>query len=59
MDTYTRFGKQFWFFTHCGLIVVIWLPAAFFSALPGVLLNLLARRYRIQIRFFTFLWDVV
>jgi hypothetical protein len=38
--------------SDCGLIVVIWLPAAFFSALPCVLLNLLASRYRIQNPFF-------
>ena len=45
--------------SDCGLIVVIWLPAAFFSALPCVLLNLLAADTAFEIRFFTFLWDVV
>ncbi|CAE6857658.1 hypothetical protein R69927_07348 [Paraburkholderia domus] len=38
--------------SDCGLIGVIWLPAAFFSALPCVLLNLLASRYRIRNPFF-------
>jgi hypothetical protein len=38
--------------SDCGLIVVIWLPAAFFSALPCVLLNLMVSRYRIQNPFF-------
>lgn len=32
----------------CFFIVIIWLPAAFFSALPCVLLNLLASRYRLR-----------
>lgn len=34
--------------SDCLLIVIIWLPAAFISALPCVLLNLLAYRYRIR-----------
>ncbi|WP_322053150.1 hypothetical protein [Paraburkholderia bannensis] len=38
--------------SDCSLIVVIWLPAAFFSALPCVLLNLLAYRYRVRNLFF-------
>ena len=34
--------------SDCFLIVVIWLPAAFFSALPCVLLNLFVSRYRVR-----------
>jgi hypothetical protein len=34
--------------SDCIFIVVIWLPAAFFSALPCVLLNLLVSRYRLR-----------
>ncbi len=34
--------------SDCSFIVIIWLPAAFFSALPCVLLNLLASRYRLR-----------
>jgi hypothetical protein len=45
--------------SDCGLIVVIWLPAAFFSALPCVLLNLMVSRYRIQNPFFYVFMDVV
>lgn len=34
--------------SDCFLIVVIWLPAAFFSALPCALLNLFVSRYRVR-----------
>jgi hypothetical protein len=34
--------------SDCLFIVIIWFPAAFFSALPSVLLSLLASRYRLR-----------
>jgi len=42
--------------SDCLTIFVLWLPVAFFSALPCVLLNLLASRYRIRSPLFYVFW---
>lgn len=49
---YPLWRTLFVLLSDCVFIVVVWIPAAFFSALPCVLLNLFACRYRIRNPFF-------
>jgi hypothetical protein len=42
--------------SDCLTIFVLWLPAAFFSALPCTLINLLVSRYRIRSPLFYVFW---
>jgi hypothetical protein len=49
---YPLWQTLFFLLSDCVFIVIVWIPAAFFSALPCVLLNLFVCRYRIRNPFF-------